>query len=77
MRDGLVFVWVRILNAADSEKAEPVYYNIINCPSGNICGSGRIILPVPQKRENMELTNVFAEMLQEEGSEIYFRPAED
>lgn len=42
-----------------------------------IIGSNIINLIMTQVSENRELANVFAELLQEEGSEIYFRPAED
>lgn len=42
-----------------------------------IIGSNIINLIMTQISENRELANVFAELLQEEGSEIYFRPAED
>ncbi|MDE6529914.1 MAG: hypothetical protein K2K96_03985, partial [Lachnospiraceae bacterium] len=42
-----------------------------------IIGSNIINLIMTQVSENRELSNVFAELLQEEGSEIYFRPAED
>ncbi len=42
-----------------------------------IIGSNIINLIMTQVSENRELANVFSELLQEEGSEIYFRPAED